>query len=260
MPLIDSHAHLTYPDFAGRIDEVLGRCAEAGVERVISIGTSLADAGSAIALARKYPHRVHAAAGFHPHHTDSVSEQDLAAMARLWTEPEVVALGEMGLDYHYDFADRANQRKIFAGQLKAAAFLDKAIIIHAREAFEDVAAMLIDQGFRDRRVVFHCFTGTAEEAAAIAERGWRISFTGIVTFPKSDALQAIARDYPTDKLMVETDSPYLSPVPVRSKRPNEPAYVAHTARFLAALRGVTFEQLCAETYGSTRTFFGLGSL
>lgn len=257
MPLIDSHAHLTYPGFAGRIDEVLERCAQSGVERVISIGTSLADAENAISLARKYPGQIHAAAGFHPHHTDSVTADDLAAMARLWMQPEVVALGEMGLDYHYDFADRANQRTVFAGQLKATVGLDKAIIIHSREAFADTAAMLIDHGFRDRRVVFHCFTGTADEAAAIAEYGWRISFTGIVTFPKSDALQAIARDYPADKLMVETDSPYLSPVPVRSKKPNEPAYVAHTARFLAELRGVTFELLCEESYRNTIAFFGL---
>ncbi len=257
MPLIDSHAHLTYPEFTGRIDEVLDRCAQAGVARVISIGTSLADAESAIALARKYPTRIHAAAGFHPHHTDTVLAEDIAAIAKLWLEPEVVALGEMGLDYHYDFADRANQRTVFAGQLKAAVALDKAIIIHAREAFEDVAAVLLDHGFRDRRVVFHCFTGTAEEAAAIADYGWRISFTGIVTFPKSDALQAIARDYPANKLMVETDSPYLSPVPVRSKKPNEPAHVAHTARFLAQLRGVVYERFCEETFQNSIAFFGL---
>lgn len=257
MLLIDSHAHLTYPELAGQVDGVLERCAQAGVERVISIGTSLADAESAVALARKFPGRVHAAAGFHPHHTDTVSDADIADMARLWNLPEVVALGEMGLDYHYDFADRANQRRVFAGQLMAAGALDKPIIIHAREAFEDVAATLLDHGFRDRRVVFHCFTGSAEEAAAIAGYGWRISFTGIVTFPKSDALQAIARDYPADKLMVETDSPYLSPVPVRSKKPNEPSYVAHTARFLADLRGVAFERLCDETYRNTTAFFAL---
>lgn len=257
MALIDSHAHLTYPELIGQVNEVLERCTQAGVERVISIGTSLVDAENAVALARKYPGRIHAAAGFHPHHTDTVSEDDIAAMARLWLEPDVVALGEMGLDYHYDFADRANQRRVFAGQLKTAAPLDKPIIIHAREAFEDVVATLLDHGFRDRRVVFHCFTGTAEEAAAIAGYGWRISFTGIVTFPKSDALQAIARDYPADKLMVETDSPYLSPVPVRSKKPNEPSFVAHTARFLADLRGVAFERLCDETYRNTTAFFEL---
>jgi TatD DNase family protein len=258
MPLIDSHAHLTYPDFAGRIDEVLARCTGVGVERVISIGTSVGDAESAIGLARKHLARIHAAAGFHPHHTDAVSEDDMSAMARLWQEPEVVALGEMGLDYHYDFAQRENQRRVFGGQLKAAE-LAKPIIIHAREAFGDVAAMLVDHGFRNRRVVFHCFTGTKEEAAAIAEFGWRISFTGIVTFPKSGELQAIARVYPADKLMVETDSPYLSPVPVRSRKPNEPAFVAHTARFLAHLRGVPYERLCAETFQNTLTFFGLSA-
>lgn len=257
MPLIDSHAHLTYPELVGQVDAVLERCAQAGVERVVSIGTSLDDARNAMALAQKYPGRVHAAGGFHPHHTDQVSQEDTFAMARLWRQPEIVALGEMGLDYHYDFATRENQRKVFAEQLKAAADLDKPIIIHAREALDDVAAMLVDHGFRDRRVVFHCFTGTAEEAAAIAERGWRISFTGIVTFPKSNELQAIAREYPVDKLMIETDSPYLSPVPVRSKRPNEPAHVAHIARFLAQLRGVSFEALTGQTHKNTMEFFGL---
>lgn len=257
MPLIDSHAHLTYPELVGQVEAVLDRCAQAGVEHVISIGTSLDDAQNAIALARKYPGRIHPAAGFHPHHADAVFADDLAAMARLWQEPDVVAFGEMGLDYHYDFAQRDNQRRAFAGQLKAAQPLDKPIIIHAREAFDDVDAMLVDHGFRNRRVVFHCFTGTAEEAAAIAERGWRISFTGIVTFPKSQELQAIARDYPADKLMVETDSPYLSPVPVRSKRPNEPAFVAHTARFLAELRRVAFGDLAEQTFRNTLEFFRL---
>jgi TatD DNase family protein len=259
MPLIDSHAHLTYPDFAGQIDEVLERCALAGVDRVISIGTSLADAEKVIALARKYPGRIHAAAGFHPHHTDAISGEDAAAMNRLWADENIVALGEMGLDYHYDFAKREDQRNVFSGQLSAALAIDKPVIIHSREAFKDTAAMLVDHGFRGRRVVFHCFTGTAEEAAAIAGHGWRISFTGIVTFPKSDALQAIARDYPADKLMVETDSPYLSPVPVRGKKPNEPAFVAHTARFLAQLREVSYEQLCEATSQNTTTFFGLST-
>jgi len=257
MPLIDSHAHLTYPDFAGRVEEVLADAAQAGVERTISVGTSLDDARSAISLAQKYPSRVHTAAGFHPHHTDAVTDSNLAEMIELWRDPFVVALGEMGLDYHYDFADRANQRRVFAGQLAAAASIDKPIIIHSREAFDDVAALLEDHEFRDRRVVFHCFTGTCDEAAAIAERGWRISFTGIVTFPKSDELQQIARHYPADKIMIETDSPYLSPVPVRSKRPNQPAYVAHTARFLAQLRGIPYEVFAEQTYQNTMDFFGL---
>jgi len=257
MGLIDSHAHLTYPEFAGRIDEVLARCDEAGVEGVITIGTSLEDARSAIELARRYAGRIHAAAGFHPHEADRVSDRDLSAMATLWREADVVAFGEMGLDYHYDFADRAKQRRVFQRQLKAALELDKPIIVHCREAFTDCDPILADYGFVGRRVVFHCFTGSKDEAAAIAERGWRISFTGVVTFPKSAELQAIAGDYPADKLMMETDSPYLSPVPVRGKKPNEPAYVAHVARFLAELRGVPNDELVAQTRANTRAFFGL---
>lgn len=257
MGLIDSHAHLTYPDFAGRIDEVLAHCDKAGVEGVITIGTSLDDARSAIALARRYAGRIHAAVGFHPHEADRISDENLAAMAALWREAGVVAFGEMGLDYHYDFADRANQRRVFESQLAAARQHNKPIIIHCREAFDDCAPILADHGFVGRHVVFHCFTGSPEEAAVVAERGWRISFTGIVTFPKSTELQAIARAYPADKLMVETDSPYLSPVPVRGKKPNEPAYVAHVAQFLAELRGVEFDELVAQTRVNTRAFFDL---
>lgn len=257
MALIDSHAHVTYPDFAGRIEEVLARCDAAGVEQIISIGTSLADARSAVSLARRFPTRIRPAAGFHPHHADAVSDDDFCTMAEIWDGPQVVAFGEMGLDYHYDFADRGKQKMVFARQLELSATRDKAIIIHAREAYDDVESMLVDHGFTGRRVVFHCFTGTRAEAERIAVRGWRISFTGIVTFPKSTELHEIARAYPADQLMVETDSPYLSPVPVRSMKPNEPCNVAHVARFLAGLRGVSYEELTATTNANTRAFFGL---
>jgi TatD DNase family protein len=286
MGLIDSHAHLTYPEFEGRMDEVLARCTEAGVEQVITIGTSLSDARRAIALSVQYPTRIHAAVGFHPHEADKVTEADLTAMAELWRQERVVAFGEMGLDFHYDFADRANQRNVFTRQLELAAgrtagedpltlpsppegerrvttapktrstMQDKPLIIHCREALDDAAPMLLDHGFAHRPVVFHCFTGTRAEADRIAEHGWRISFTGIVTFPKSTELQEIAKSYPSDQLMVETDSPYLSPVPVRGRRPNEPAHVAHVARFLAELRGVTYQELVEQTAVNTRAFFG----
>lgn len=255
--IIDSHAHLTYPDFVGRIDEVLARCDAVGVEQVITIGTSLADAKSAVELAQQFPTRVRPAAGFHPHHADEASDDDFRAMAELWDDPRVVAFGEMGLDYHYDLADRGNQKRVFARQLEMAALRNKPIVIHGREAHDEVEAMLVDHGFEGRRVVFHCFTGTRAEAERIGARGWRISFTGIVTFPKSTELQHIAREYPADQLMVETDSPYLSPVPVRGIRPNEPANVAHVARFLAELRGVAYADLVAFTAANTRAFFGL---
>jgi TatD DNase family protein len=256
MGLIDSHAHLTYPELSGRLEGVLARCEQPGVERVITIGTDLEDAKRAIDLAARYPRRVHAAAGFHPHHADPVTDEDLSAMAQLWDDPRVVAFGEMGLDFHYNLAVREKQRMVFAGQLEIARDRHGPIIIHCREAFEDVVSMLLDHGFENRRVVFHCFTGMVREAQCIAEHGWRISFTGIVTFPKSDELQEIAKTYPLDRLMVETDSPYLSPVPVRGKKPNEPANVAHTARFLANLRGMSYDELVARTARNTREFFG----
>jgi len=257
MGLIDSHAHLTYPELSGQLAGVFARCDEAGVEAVITVGTELDDARSALALTDQYPGRVRAAVGFHPHHADQISEVDLGAMELLWRDARVVALGEMGLDYHYDFASRENQQRVFAGQLRRAAAIQKPLVIHCREALADVAPVLVQHGFEGRRVVFHCFTGTADEAAEIARHGWRISFTGIVTFPKCKELQEIAKSYPGEKLMVETDSPYLSPVPVRGKQPNEPAHVAHTGRFLAQLRGEPFEGLAAQTRVNTIEFFGL---
>ena len=257
MGLIDSHAHLTYPEFEGRMEEVLVQCAEAGVERIITIGTSFADARKAVALSQQHPSRIHAAAGFHPHEADRVSDADLAAMGELWEHESVVAFGEMGLDYHYDFADRGNQKRSFSRQLELARDRGKPLIIHCREALDDTVGMLVDHGFASRPVVFHCFTGTRAEADRIAEHGWRISFTGIVTFPKSKELQEIARAYPSEQLMVETDSPYLSPVPVRGRRPNEPAHLAHVAKFLADLRGVSFAELAEQTAANTTRFFRL---
>ena len=257
MGLIDTHAHLTFPELRDQVDAVLARCDETGVERVITVGTDLADALSAIDLARRYPGRIHAAVGVHPHEAGKVSESDLDKIIGLWDDPAVVGLGEMGLDYHYDFADRGVQRKVLERQLAAASSRSQPLVIHCREAFEDVAPLLLEHGFDQRPAVFHCFTGTAAEALKIAEHGWRISFTGIVTFPRSTELQEIAKSYPKNALMIETDSPYLSPAPVRGKRPNEPAHVAHVAAFLAQLRGVSLEELTEQTRRNSMAFFGL---
>lgn len=257
MGLIDSHAHLTYPELHEQIDAVLERAAAAGVEQVITIGTQVDESHKAIALAERFSGRVRAAVGFHPHEADRVERDHLAVMRELLSHPAVVAFGEMGLDYHYSFAARDRQHEVFAAQLRMAADRDVPIIIHSREACDDTVAILSDHGFDGRRVVFHCFTGTADEAAKIADHGWRISFTGIVTFKNSTALQAIAKTYPADQIMVETDSPFLSPDPVRSKRPNEPAHVAHTARFLAQLCGEPFEQFAEQATANTKAFFGL---
>lgn len=257
MGLIDSHAHLTFPELRERVDDVLDACRAVGVDAVITIGTDLADAHAAIELADRFASRVHAAVGIHPNEAAKATHDDVEAIAELWKLKVVVACGEMGLDYHYDYSDRTTQRDIFTRQLDLAGGLGKPLIIHCREALDDVVPILEAHGFTGKPVVFHCFTGTADEAKRIAERGWRISFTGVVTFKRSTELQSIARAYPADELMVETDSPYLSPEPVRGKRPNEPAHVAHTARFLADLRSVSFEELAAQTARNTRAFFGL---
>ncbi len=257
MGLIDSHAHLTFPELRNQVDAILDRCATSGVDAVITVGTDLADARAAVDLANLRSGTVYATVGFHPHEAAKVQAVDIDRMVDIWNDPCVVGLGEMGLDYHYDFAPHETQREVFAKQLELAASLDKPVVIHNREALDDTIALLSDHGFRDRPVVFHCFTGTAEDAARIAEHGWRISFTGIVTFKKSVWLQEIAKEYPPDRLMVETDSPYLSPVPVRGKHPNEPSYVAHTARFLADLRGESFDAFTQRTESATRVFFGI---
>jgi len=257
MDLIDSHAHLTFPGLADRIDEVLENCDEAGVGRIITVGTTLADSRANVELAQRHPSHINAAAGIHPHETQAVAEADIEAIAELWDRPGVVGIGEIGLDYHYDFSEKAVQRSVFARQLAMAASRDLPLIIHCREAFDDTIPLLVDHGFFGRRVVFHCFTGTAEQESRVAEQGWRISFSGIVTFRKSTWLQEIARTYPADELMIETDSPYLSPVPVRAKTPNEPAYVAHTARFLANLRGEPYEAFVRQTTRNTQRFFRL---
>ncbi len=257
MGLIDSHAHLTFPELRDHVEELLARWCDAGVDRVITIGVNLEDGRKAIEMADNYEGCVHAAAAFHPHEADSVSDTDLAAMAKLWDHPSVVAIGEMGLDYHYDFADRVRQRRVFAGQLELAAARTKPLVIHCREAFDDVIRALLDQGFAGRPVVFHCFTGTPDEVLRVREQGWRISLTGIVTFSKSSSLQAIAKVYPNSTLMIETDSPYLSPVPLRGRRPNEPANIVHLARFLAELRGVSFEEIVAQTSENALQFFSL---
>ena len=257
MGLVDSHAHLTFPELIGQVDDLLARCRKAGVDEVITVGTDLADSRAAVELAGRFANRVRAAGGVHPHEAEKATDADLGAVARLWNHPAVVAVGEIGLDYHYDISDRAVQRSVFARQLELAGPLDLPVVIHARKALDDTIQTLVEYGYDQRRVVFHCFSGTAEEASRIAEHGWWISFTGIVTFRKSDGLKEIAKAYPPDQLMVETDAPFLSPEPVRKKHPNEPAYLTHTARFLAQLRGVSYDTLAEQTARNTRAFFNL---
>ncbi len=256
MPLIDAHAHLTDPHFATDLDAVLARARQAGVEGVITIAQSVADAERAIELARGHQH-MWATAGIHPHQAGTVAADDWAQLGTLLEDPAVVACGEIGLDYHYDFADRTKQRDVLRRQIELAAPTELPLVIHCREAFDDVIGLLLEGGFEGKPVVFHCFSATRAEAGRVADRGWRVSFTGVVTYKSAEEVRRVARDYPVDQLMLETDAPYLAPKPLRSRFPNEPANLIHTARFLADLRNQPLDELIEQTAANTRTFFKL---
>ena len=259
MGLIDSHAHLTDENLIGDVEGVLARAATAGVEGIITIAQTVADSARTIALARQYKD-LFATVGVHPHEAAKTTAGDWSRLQEFFADPAVVGCGEIGLDYHYDFSDRRSQREAFGRQLEMAADQDLPLVVHCREALDDTVCLLADGGYDGRPVVFHCFSGTPAEADVIASHGWRVSFAGLVTYKSARDVQAVAREYPPELLMIETDSPYLSPVPVRSALPNEPAHLVHTARFLAQLRSEDLDKLVERTAANTREFFGLGRM
>jgi TatD DNase family protein len=254
--LVDTHCHLTSAALSRDLFGVCQRARAAGVTRLITVATDAADSRRAIAVADHY-RGVYATVGVHPHEAAKVKADDWRLLRELRHNPNVVAWGEIGLDYHYDFADHKTQQEVFSLQLADARRSTLPVVIHCREAVADVVAMLEDHGYRDRRVVFHCFSGTSAEADAIIDRGWWLSFTGMVTFKNSKDLQAIARRYPLEQLMLETDAPYLSPEPHRKAKPNESSLLVHTAAFLADLKGISPAEMEAQTTANAVQFFGL---
>ncbi len=257
-PLIDSHCHLTFDGLRERSAEVIARAKAVGVEAFVTVATDLADAERALVLSAEHG-SVHVAAGVHPHEADKVVTGWDAVLERTCKRGDVVAVGETGLDYHYDLSDRESQKRVFRRQLEIATEVGKPVIIHCRQAQADAMAILAD--FDDLPgVVFHCFTGSEAEAADILDRGYWMSLTGVVTFKRSDELRRVARMIPEDHLMIETDSPYLSPEPVRKVRPNEPAHLPYTAACVAFERGLSVSALSAMTVRNTCRFFSLPSL
>ena len=248
MSLIDSHCHLDSPEFDNDREAVIQRALEAGVEYMVAIGTGSGppDLEAGVRLADKYP-AFYATAGVHPHDAAKAAPGDLERLAGLLKHPKVVALGEIGLDYHYDFSPRDVQKSVFIEQMAIAGAARKPIVIHTREAWDDTLA-LIERYWKPYGIpgIMHCFSGGPGEAERALDQGFYLSFGGIVTFPKAVDVQAAARQAPRDRILVETDAPYLAPVPKRGKR-NEPALVVHTARKLAELRGEAYEDLCRTT-------------
>jgi TatD DNase family protein len=252
--MIDSHCHLTDRRLLEQFDAVMLRAAEAGVERMITIGADPDDDLAAIELCRRRPDVLRCAIGIHPNYCHEVDESKIDELREMQRDPMVVALGEMGLDYHYNFVDRARQRRFFQRQLDLAAEIARPVVIHNRLATDDCLAILRD--YPSVPALFHCFTGSIREGERILDRGYGLGFTGVVTFKKSDELREMARRTPQDRLFVETDAPYLTPEPMRKQKVNEPAMVMHTAALLAELRGVSIEQMDRITTDNVRRFFG----
>jgi TatD DNase family protein len=247
--LADSHCHLDDTKFDPDRDEVVERALAAGVERMLAIGTGNGppDLAAAIRLAERYPF-MRATAGVHPHDASKATPGTFDELRRLADHPKVAAVGEIGLDYHYDLSPREVQRSVFARQLEIAAEAGKPVVIHTREAWEDTVRLLA-QARVEQAGIMHCFTGDSEQARQALDLGLYIAFGGVVTFPNADSVREAARIVPDDRLLIETDCPWLAPVPHRGKR-NEPALVVEVARRLAAVRGTSLEEIAALTTGN----------
>lgn len=253
--LIDTHAHLEMEAFDRDREEVLKRAAEAGLTAIITVGTTLADCEKAVALAGQYP-LLYAAIGVHPHEVKGIDAGTYDALRLLARRDKVVALGEIGLDFFYNHSPREVQLRRFAEQLALAEELDMPVIIHDREAHAETLDIL--RPWKGRlRGVFHCFSGDRTMARECLDMGFHLSVAGPVTYPKADRLREVVREIPIERLLIETDAPYLAPQPRRGKR-NEPSYVAETAGCLAEVRGVPVDELKGLTAANARRLFRIG--
>lgn len=245
MPLVDTHCHLDSEQFDSDRGAAIDRARAAGVERMMAIGTGDGppDLEAAIRLADAHPF-IYATIGVHPHDASKATDESFDRLSDLARHPKVLAIGEIGLDYHYDFSPRDVQRQVFERQLALAREAAKPIVIHTREAWTDTLDVL--RANWQGEGIMHCFTGDEAMAREALDLGFYLSFGGVITFPKAEPTRAAARLAPLDRILLETDCPYLAPVPYRGKR-NEPAFMVETARRLAELRGVTPEQIAEQT-------------
>jgi TatD DNase family protein len=258
MDLVDSHAHVDFPQFDEDRDAMLARARESGIRTLlaIGIGQSPDQLNAAIPFAEKYDW-IYASVGIHPHEAAKATAAHFARLSELACHPRVIALGEIGLDYHYDLSPRDTQHAVFLRQMEIARGAKLPIIIHCREAWPDCLAFLA-QHWRSSGIggVLHCFSGTLAEAQQGIDMGFQVSFAGNCTYPKTQNLRDVARALPLDSLFIETDSPYLAPQSRRGKR-NEPAFVAEVARTLASVRDLPCDEFAAATSANFRRFFRL---
>ena len=258
MDLVDSHAHVDVSDFDADRGEMLVRAQSAGVGIVLAIGNGpeLDKLGAAVSYAEQHDW-IYASMGIHPHDAKQATDAHYQELDRLARHPRAIAWGEIGLDYHYDHSPRNIQVSVFRHQLEQARSANIPIVIHCREAWPDCLKIL-DEDWRSSALggILHCFGGTIEEARHGMEMGFLVSFAGNVSYPKAQNLRDVAKEIPLDHLLIETDSPFLAPLPYRGKR-NEPAYVAEVARTIANVRNLAPEEVARATAGNFRSFFGL---
>jgi TatD DNase family protein len=256
--LIDTHAHLEMREFNDDREDVIKRAREAGVEYIVTIGTTVESSRDAVLLADKYDF-IYAAIGIHPHEVKDILHPAYDIIRHFAKHKKVVAYGEIGLDYHYEHSPRADQKRKFRDMLREARQLDLPVIIHDREAHEDTLRIISEEWSPDLGGVMHCFSGDAAMAKKVIEMGFSISIAGPVTFPKAESLREVVKQVPIEHLLIETDSPYLAPQPMRGKR-NEPAFVRHTAEMIAQVKGLTFDDVGRITSFNAMQLFGIGKV
>lgn len=251
--LFDTHAHYDDPRFDGIRDDLLATMPGKGVKYITNIGTDLATSRATLELTRKYPF-VYGAAGFHPHEAKSMTDEALDEIVSMLGDGKIRAMGEIGLDYYYDLSERDVQRAAFARQLEIAKELDLPVVIHEREACADMLEILSASGVR--RGVVHCFGGSRETAKILLDMGFYISFTGVITFKNARKAYEVVPYIPSDRIMAETDCPYLTPVPFRGET-NHSGYLKYTVEKIAEMRGISFEEAAAMTFGNALAFYGI---
>ena len=253
--LVDSHAHIQGKEYAGEVEAVIARARSAGVETIIAVGGAgdMSSNTEAIQLATIFPN-VYATVGMHPHDAKDVGADELDLLKNLAADSKVIAIGETGLDYYYSHSPHDVQRRVFGQFIHMARQAQLPIIVHERDAAQDATELLRCGGAGELRGVIHCFTGNYESACAYLDLGFYLSFTGIITFKNANALREVVSKIPLERILVETDSPYLTPVPHRGKR-NEPAYARHVAETIANVKGISFEEIAQITTANVKQLF-----
>ena len=255
--LIDSHAHIQGKEYAGETEAVIARARAVGVEKIIAVGGAgdMSSNSEAVALAANFAN-VYATVGMHPHDAKDVGAEELRALKELALQPKVVGVGETGLDYYYNHSPHDVQRRVFVQFIHMARATELPLVVHERDAANDVEDLLRDEGAGKLRGVIHCFTGDYAAACAYLDLGFYLSFTGIITFKNAESLRDVVRKVPLERMFVETDSPYLTPVPHRGKR-NEPGYVRFVADTIAKVKGIALDDVARVTTANVRALFGI---